>query len=44
MDFGLTKLTSFDNGVTLPDGQVMKEVKENWYEYLGVIEVAGVKE
>lgn len=31
------------DGVTLPGGQVMKEVKENWYEYLGVIEVDGMK-
>lgn len=31
------------DGVILPGGQVMKEVKENWYEYLGVIEVDGMK-
>lgn len=32
------------NAVTLPDGQVMKEVDENQYKYLGVMKVDETKE
>lgn len=32
------------NAVTLPDGQVMKEVDENQYKYLGIMKVDKIKE
>ena len=32
------------DGVTLPDGQIMKEIEKNGYRYLGVVELDRVKE
>ena len=32
------------DGVTLPDGQMMKEIEENGYRYLGILELDRVKE
>lgn len=53
MEFGLKKcgvlvmrnwMTLKMNGVTLSDGQVMKEADKTGYKYLGVIEMDKIKE
>ncbi len=52
MDFGLDKCAMLEmeagkrvacRGIDLPDGQTIKEVDENGYRYLGVLEGASIK-
>ena len=31
-------------GVAIPDGQVMREVKDDGYKYLGIVELDKIKE
>lgn len=46
LEFGLVlkcgKVGKSD-GVTLPDGQMMKEIEENRYKYIGIVELDIVK-
>ena len=32
------------NGITLPNGQMMKEIDESGYKYLGIVEMDKIKE
>ena len=51
MEFGMSKCAVLEmrkgvkvkcEGIVLPDGEVMQEVEENGYKYLGVLEGAGL--
>ena len=53
MEFGITKCgvltmkrgkTIKSEGIKLPDGEVMKEVGQEGYTYLGIIELNKIKE
>ena len=53
MQFGLNKCGVLvlkrgkvvkQNGIVLPNGQVMKEIDESGYEYLGIVEIDKIKE
>ena len=52
MEFGLAKCAVLElkagvrvqcEGITMPDGQVMKEVDEKGYKYLGILEGADIR-
>ena len=52
MEFGIDKCATLEirhgkqvecDGIELPGGEVMKEVEEGGYKYLGVLECASIK-